>query len=326
MLEEIFTVDEMVDNLRVVYKNKSEKESFELIKITNGDGNEAVVPFSKKSLYDMYMIIGKKLRTAFDDAIEKDIGKKQKFREMKAHDKLIDEIVSENMENSKSNISKIKEAFRDGFLINRTLMEEFRVHKLTNITNDTIREETGLLDNYNIGKYLELYHDVDIDFESLLISAVNTYTKYVSDQTKAHYPKITDYGTAYEYFYKMRIRTLTDDDAKELGRLYYRKLFNDNMLEYATNKCKKMVRKSIFTMITSILIMGIVMLPVPYIRTTLAILGFVISVTGIDVIVKLRQSSVILERLKTSISHEDQTLEKLVKLEQSNINKWYQKV
>lgn len=326
MLEEIFTVDEMVDNLRIVYKNRSEKETFELIKIANENGDEVVVPFSKRTVYDMYMIIGKKLRTAFDDAIEKDSDKKRKFIEMKSHDNFISEIVATNINSTKSNISKIKEAFRDGFLINRTLMEEFKVHKITSIVNDTIKEETGLLDNYHIGNYLQLYHDVDIDFETILINSVNTYTKHVSDQTKAHYPKINDYGTAYEYFYKVRARTLLTDDDKEMGRLYYRNLFNDSMIEYATGKCKKMVRKGILTMLSICTLVAILLSRFPKIRISLAIFGFVASVTLLDVIIKARQSAVILERFKKNIVYENDTLSRLVKTEQSNINRWYQKV
>lgn len=326
MLEEIFTVDEMVDNLRIVYRTRSKKETFELMKISNEEGDEVVVPFSKKTAYDMYVIIGKNLRVAFDDAIEKDNEKKQKFREMKLHDSFISEIVATNLENAESNISKLKEAFRDGFLINRTLMEEFKVHKITSIVNDTIKEEGGLLDNYHIGNYLQLYHDVDIDFESILINSVNVYTKHVSDQTKAHYPKINDYGTAYEYFYKVRARTFLTEADNKRGRLYYRNLFNDSMIVYATNKCKKLVRKSVLTMIVICALSLILLSSLRHIRLGIALFGFVFSVTGLDVIIKKRQATITLERFKKNISYENDTLDKLVKAEQTNINRWYQNV
>lgn len=320
MLEAIFTVDELVDNLRIVYQYRSEKEKYELMKITNEDGDEAVVPFSQKTLYDLYRILGKKLRTAFDDVIDRDNDKKQKFREMKLHDNFINDIVDIFAETSKSRINKIREAFRDGFLINRTLMEEFRMHKLEEIVNDTIAEETGLLDNYYIGSYLELYHDVDIDFETLLINTINTYTKYVSDQTKAHYPRIVDFGTAYEYFYKVRVRTLSEDNANK-GRLYYRTISNSKMIEYVKTKCTKIIRRSALTMIAFLFTALMLLLPFP--NTSAYVVGFIFILSGINVVVNIYRATAIIDSFRRNISHEDNSLDRLAKIEHENIGKWY---
>ena len=323
MLEEIFSTGDLVDNLRIIYKSKSSKETYELIKISNEYGEEVMMPLSKRTLYDLYILIDKQLKRVFESELDKDYEKRQKFTEMKLHDKFIEKLIELNLKKTKNEFDKLRSAIQDGFLFNRKLMEEFEVHKIKNLIEDTIGEEIGLLDNYYIGNYLSMYHDVDIDFESILINSINTYTELVSEQTKAHYPKISDYGTAQDYFYKVRSRTFSDQpkDKCSLGRLYYRDILNKNMLKFVKENCKKMIHRGVLIQVCAITVSILMTIFEPQIIPL--IVGFVSCITTINILFKVRESSVISRRFKENISYEETALELLATTENSNIKRWY---
>lgn len=325
MIEEIFSTDELVDNLRIIHNHNSKKETYELIKLSNADGDIITLPFSRRTMYDLYTLIDKYLQSTFNNTLNNDLLKNRKYEEFKMHDTTIDKISEVDIETEKDIFDKTRDWLLDSFTFNREIIEEFEINKIKSLIIDTIDEETGMLDNYYIGKYISTYEDTSIDFDKILIDSINEYSNNVSKQTKAHYPIINDYGTAQEYFYKVSSRTMDsyiEGSDKTIGRLYYRYLLNNDMKKYIEEECSRITRRSalIHTILLFTEIIGSFIL-VPHITNGMIIFLLLINLIGICS--KIRASKLITKKCDYLINYENKVLALLSALEHKNISNWY---
>lgn len=324
MIEEIFSTDELVDNLRIIHNHNSKKEVYELIKISNIDGDIVVMPFSRRTMYDLYTLIDKKLRSSFNNILNDDLIKNRQYTEFKMHDHLLDKLLEVDIDTEKTFFDKTRDTLLDSFTFNRELIEEFEIDKIKSLIIDTIDEESGMLDNYYIGKYLSTYEDVSFDFDKILIDAINEYTENVSKQTKAHYPIINDYGTAQEYFYKISSRTMENHIGadKTIGRIYYRYILNDELKKYVEDECMRMTRRNAINHIILLFIeiIGSILI-VPHMTNGMII--FLLLINLISIYSKTKVSKMITRKCDYLIKYENRVLLLLSALEHKNISNWY---
>ena len=238
MLEDFFSAEELISNIRIIQKTKmKQNEKYELVSISNHHNEQLILPVSDGSLYHLYSIIGRNLNKVFKEELDKDLLKKQKYIELVNLDDFMDTKIRNIIESNSKNTNKIKKKFIKLFSSNKAIKKEFNEFKIKNIIENLIKEEEGLMDTIFIKTYLNYYDDIVIDEDKILIDSVNEYIKIISNDTNGHYPEITDYGTAQEYFNKAFNRSSFDECVDEdplsaIGRLYYRKKLNDELLSY----------------------------------------------------------------------------------------------
>lgn len=329
MLKEIFLTDELVDNLRVIHKAKvSSKETFELIKINNDKDEVVMMPLSKRTLYDLYSLVGKNLKREFNKKLDEDLSKYRKYAELKDHDQYIEKRLDRILKNAsdKKKVGVVRQYIQNLFPSNKVLTKEFNKYKLRFLMRNLFAEEQGLLDIHYIRSYLQNYSDIDIDFEKILIDSINDYTEMVSRKDGSHYPKITDNGTAQDYFTSIIYRSESynhTSDGTPKGRIYYREMLNNDLIEFVKTSYTNTGWTTCLLYISAWF--GIVLGEWCFNEISLftcVYLMIVMMVLTICPLVSRRYR--IIKRLKTAFQYENEILESISIEEHQTIVKWFQ--
>lgn len=212
MLEILFSSHELLNVLHLIYKDsvKHKKQEYNLISINDADGYTIKLPYSDKSLYDLYVIISRNVKTEFYRLIANDKETLEKFEYLKNHTSTLSDTMEEILKSEKDSfITKNKVfIFLRSLFTNEKLIEQYQDYKLKNMMDNIINEEEGLLDTYYIYLFLsDFTNEVDIDMMDILVKSVNSYNIIVSYQTKSKYPIIEDFGTAQIYLNNIATKT-----------------------------------------------------------------------------------------------------------------------
>lgn len=212
MLEILFSSHDLLNTLHLIYKDsvKHKKQNYELLTIEDADGYTIKLPYSDRSLYNLYVIISRNIKTEFYRLIANDKETLEKFEYLKSHTSTLTDTMEEILKSEKDSfITKNKVfIFIRSLLTNEKLIEQYHDYKLKNMMDNIIGEEEGLLDTYYIYLLLsDFTNEVDIDMMDILVKSVNSYNIIVSYQTKSKYPIINDFGTAQIYLNKIAMKT-----------------------------------------------------------------------------------------------------------------------
>lgn len=333
MLSDIFSLDELLGNLRIIHKAKSSKEKYELIMISNADGDTVMMPSANRSLYDLYILIDKHLKIAFNKALDDDLTKYRKFIDLKAHDHYIEDTIKKIAKkfgkNQNKKVKKVKSFMRNIISTSdNVLIKEFNDFKLRHILENLIAEEEGLMDNYYISKYLKAYHDINIDFHQILIDSINEYAENVSVDDDGHYPMVEDYGTAQDYFYKIKNRSGSDEYLKGregenimLGRLYYREWLNNGLIKFI-KKSYRSKREFVDLFAVIFWITFVILIWIVHGITSGIFIGVSIVLILFLLYTMVFRKMRMIKQLKTSFKYENEVLCELTYNEHISIFEW----
>lgn len=324
MLESLFTTDELVDSLRIIYKETMKHNSdddIEMMQIMSSDGEILVLPVSPRTLYLLYSIIDKVLTIEFNKYIASSLDAQVRFNKLKTYDKFLSKCVSDTMNEMKNKrrFLNLRKTINDGLILNRDLMNEFESHKLKKMIMSIIDEEEGLVDVYHIANYINTYKDFNMDLDNVLVVSVNEYLSKASAESGNKFEKIADYGTAQEYFFKIQHWTLSRfNDGKT--RMYYRNILNNGLRNFVKSRCKRMINLIIIKeIIYSIIGSLFCIINKDFLTSTIIILvlSFLYS------IFRVFRIHIVYKCFEDGVDKENDILELLALAEEASISSWY---
>lgn len=257
MLENILSSYSLADSLRLIYNDsvKNNYNVYETIPITDETGYNIMLPVSKDSMYDMYIIIGRRIHDEFSKLLSDNRELADTFLNFKSLNNTFNNLTDNlyNYESTDNTVSnKILKVLKK-LWVRDELVEDFRKYKISEIVKDILDNEEGLLDTYYINEFIyDINNDISLDTEKILIDSVNDYINKVTEITDRLYKRINDYGTAQEYLYKIRFKAMGRDN--HISRLYHKKNINEGVNDFISNEFKKSFLKSSLCLLILILL------------------------------------------------------------------------
>lgn len=338
MLEILFSSHELLNVLHLIYKDsvKHKKQKYELITLEDADGYDIKLPYSDRSLYDLYVIISRNIKTEFYRLIANDKETLERFDYLKSHTTTLSNTMEEILKSEKDSFITKNKAFifLRNLLTNEKLIEQYQDYKLKNMMDNIIGEEEGLLDTYYIYLFLsDFTNEVDIDMMNILIKSVNSYNIIVSYQTKSKYPIIEDFGTAQVYLNKIAMKTHNTGVRKNSkveysqsmimtrfpNRLYNKFMQDIDLITYL-RKQFRILNGRIFA---ELLILGLIPTIILSVVFSFNPLLLWLIPYGLIITYRLMRKTVLMKRLNQMIQIENKILKPLSDTERLFINNQY---
>lgn len=338
MLEILFSSHDLLNKLHLIYRDseKHKKQNYSLLTIDDADGYGIKLPYSSMSLYDLYVIIGRNVKTDFYKLIANDKEMLGKFEYLKEHTSTLSTTMEEIMKSERDTfISKNRFfIFLRNIFLNEQLIDQYHDFKLKSMLDRVIHDEEGIMDTYYIYLFLsDMSNDIGIDMMNILVRSVNSYTCIVSYQTKSNYPIIEDYGTAQLYLNRVASNAYTEASLKSSKQRYHEHTtmtrFPNRLYKKGTDdiSLKKYIRKQ-FKILNGRICLELGILG--FLPTIILILVYSFNPLllwiipyGLILSYRLIRKQILMKRLDTMMKIENRILKPLCDTERQFINSQY---